>query len=335
MTTTATMMRIPTTIFAASVLVAVSSSCCSSIFVSVDAFVLPRIVLPGRINNSSSNGNHAGLLELSMIWKKSPSPSVTKSIFDIEDNDSNQQPNDEEDDEEESPSLLGKSSLFFESLFRSSSKKNEADDEDYGIVVSTTRPVPLGPTSTSSSSSSSRRNRRYGRRNNQFRQEEIEDEQEAEGNTASAVTKFDMEQRVESLKSVVLGAVAGGIAAAPFSFFHYVGNLPQWEFVTDMSSLQAGLFAIVYRYAARNGDDNPMLNQGVVGAFVLTRTLSNVQVSNTCQAVPLRCGEPLGYVDWNMLSQIAWNGIESAAMFGVTALAMDYAYEKGWINKFE
>mmetsp|Transcript_52366 Transcript_52366/g.126711 ORF Transcript_52366/g.126711 Transcript_52366/m.126711 type:complete len:331 (-) Transcript_52366:2383-3375(-) len=323
------MMRIPALV-ATAVLVTVTSSCCS--IVSLDAFVLP--MLPGghiNINSSSSNtsnnNKNAGLLGLSMIRRKSSSPSVTKSIFDIEDG-SNQTDDDEE--KEESASLLGKSSLFFESLFQSSSKKN--DDDDDGIVVSATRPVPLGPTSTTSSDSSSRRSRRNMRRKNQLQEEETEQEEES---AASAGKKFDMEQRVESLKSVVLGALAGGIAVSPIAFFHYVGNLPQWEFVTDMSSLQAGLFAIVYRYAARNGDDNPMLNQGVVGAFVLTRTLSNVQVSNTCQAIPLRCGEPLGYVDWNMLSQITWNGIESVAMFGVTALAMEYAYEKGWISKFE
>ena len=55
-----------------------------------------------------------------------------------------------------------------------------------------------------------------------------------------------------------------------------------------MASLQAGLFAIVYRYCIRT-DNNPMLNQGVVGAFVLTRTLSNIQTTTDCVSVPLRC----------------------------------------------
>eukprot|EP00529_Nitzschia_sp_RCC80_P033544 CAMPEP_0113479340 /NCGR_PEP_ID=MMETSP0014_2-20120614/21254_1 /TAXON_ID=2857 /ORGANISM="Nitzschia sp." /LENGTH=209 /DNA_ID=CAMNT_0000372625 /DNA_START=1 /DNA_END=627 /DNA_ORIENTATION=+ /assembly_acc=CAM_ASM_000159 len=209
-------MRIPALV-ATAVLVTVTSSCCS--IVSLDAFVLP--MLPGghiNINSSSSNtsnnNKNAGLLGLSMIRRKSSSPSVTKSIFDIEDG-SNQTDDDEE--KEESASLLGKSSLFFESLFQSSSKKN--DDDDDGIVVSATRPVPMGPTSTTSSDNSSRRNRR---RNNQLQKEEQEEE-----SAAPAATKFDMEQRVESFKSIVLGALAGGIAVSPIAFFHYVGNLPQ------------------------------------------------------------------------------------------------------------
>ena len=97
--------------------------------------------------------------------------------------------------------------------------------------------------------------------------------------------KFDMAQRIESLKSVVLGALSGGIALTPVAYLHYVmfsdvPNSAQWEFTTDMSSLEAALFAIVYRYAVRANDNNPMLNQGVVGAFVVVRTLANIQVTD-------------------------------------------------------
>lgn len=104
--------------------------------------------------------------------------------------------------------------------------------------------------------------------------------------------KFSFGQRIESLKCVVVGAVSGGIALAPFSGLHDVflgGNgVAQWEFDTDMGSLEAALFAIVYRYAVRK-DDNPMLNMGVVGAFVFCRTLSRIQVPSYCTAVPLDC----------------------------------------------
>jgi hypothetical protein len=115
-----------------------------------------------------------------------------------------------------------------------------------------------------------------------------------ENETGEIDSKFDMAQRIESLKSVVLGALSGGIALTPVAYLHYVviNDVPssaQWEFTTDMSSLEAALFAIVYRYAVRANDNNPMLNQGVVGAFVVVRTLSNIQVTDTCQSVPLRC----------------------------------------------
>jgi hypothetical protein len=101
-------------------------------------------------------------------------------------------------------------------------------------------------------------------------------------------SKFGMAQRLQSIKCVAIGAISGGIAVAPVAYYHYLGNLAQWEFTTDMSCLQAALFAIVYRYAVRE-DENPMLNSGVVGAFVLVRTLSNIVVSKTCSSIPLQC----------------------------------------------
>merc|ERR1712176_506702 len=143
-----------------------------------------------------------------------------------------------------------------------------------------------------------------------------------------------MAQRIESGKCVVVGALSGGIAVTPVAYYHYMDNLPQWELITDMSSLQAALFAIVYRYAIRT-DTNPMLNQGVVGAFVFARTLSSIKVSESCTPIPLQCGAPLGYFDWNMLTQAALTGIESAILFGAASLAMELCFSKGWISKFE
>lgn len=101
-----------------------------------------------------------------------------------------------------------------------------------------------------------------------------------------------------------------------------------------MGSLQSALFAIVYRYCVREDDDNDMLNMGVVGAFVVVRTLSRIRVPDYCTAAPLDCGAPLGYFDFNMIQQLALNGLESAALFGGAALAMEFAYKKGFIGKF-
>jgi len=36
-----------------------------------------------------------------------------------------------------------------------------------------------------------------------------------------------------------------------------------------------------------------------------------------------------------MLSQLVFSGIESAALFGGAAFAMDYCFKKGFISKFE
>lgn len=154
--------------------------------------------------------------------------------------------------------------------------------------------------------------------------------------------KFGFLQRIESVKCLVIGAIAGSFALVPFSLLHNLLFLPpnfqtnpiaQWEFDNDMAGFMTGLFAIVYRYCIRE-DDNEQLQQGVVGAFVVTRTLSRILVPTYCSAIVLNCGPPFGYFDWSMISQLAINGAESAAMFAATAAAINYAIEKGWLTKF-
>ena len=153
---------------------------------------------------------------------------------------------------------------------------------------------------------------------------------------------FDMAGKIESTKSGVIGLLAGGIYLAPFSAMHNIfidggehidNGVAQWEFDTFVGSFEGALFAIVYRYCIRT-DDNPMLNQGCIGAFVLVRTLSKIQIPSYCSAVPLDCGNPLGYFDWDMISQAGLSGLESAALFGAAALAMDYCFENKLVSKF-
>mmetsp|Transcript_18292 Transcript_18292/g.45329 ORF Transcript_18292/g.45329 Transcript_18292/m.45329 type:complete len:173 (+) Transcript_18292:226-744(+) len=134
---------------------------------------------------------------------------------------------------------------------------------------------------------------------------------------------------------MVVGALVGSLSVAPLTYFHYSDySMAQFELATDMAAIQAGLFAITYRYVSRKGDNNPMLSQGAVGAFAIVRTLSNIQASTSCSAFPLTCGEPLGYFDWNMIYQAVLYGAESFVMFGVTAAAMELAYDKKLIRRF-
>lgn len=152
---------------------------------------------------------------------------------------------------------------------------------------------------------------------------------------------FDFDGKIESTKSGIVGLLAGGIGLAPFSGIHdifiggdnVVNGLAQWEFDTDMGSIEGALFAIVYRYCIRT-DSNPMLNQGCIGAFVLVRVLSKIQIPSYCSAAPLDCGSPLGYFDWNTLTQASLAGIESVALFGSVALAMNYCFSNRFISKF-
>jgi len=114
--------------------------------------------------------------------------------------------------------------------------------------------------------------------------------------------KFDFGQRVESVKCLVVGALVGGLVLSPLAAIHDIALLPmlepniplngigQWEFDTDMGALQAGLFAIVYRYCVRkDGKTSPQLGQGVVGAFAVTRSLGGIVVPSYCIPVSLYC----------------------------------------------
>ena len=110
--------------------------------------------------------------------------------------------------------------------------------------------------------------------------------------------KFTFAQRIESTKTGVVGLFAGGIALTPFAALHDIlfpgsfipNGIAQWEFDTDMGSIETALFAIVYRYCVREGEEtNEMLGMGVVGAFVLVRTLSRITIPKYCTGAPLDC----------------------------------------------
>lgn len=156
--------------------------------------------------------------------------------------------------------------------------------------------------------------------------------------------KFSFAQRIESVKTGVVGLLAGGVSLTPFSAFHNLlfaddsiaNELAQWEYDTDTGSIAAALFAIVYRYCVRDGEEkNEMLQMGVIGAFVVVRTLARIRVPIYCSAIPLDCGEPFGYFDYSMIQQGIGSGLESVVMFGVTALAVEYCYEQGYITRFK
>jgi hypothetical protein len=112
------------------------------------------------------------------------------------------------------------------------------------------------------------------------------------------------EERAESGKAAVIAALSGSACAAPAALLASTAFTPQWEFATDTLVVQCLLFGVVYRYAVRS-DDSEQLKQGAVGAFAVCRTLNCVQVGAQCTAVPLNCGPPLGYLDWDMLVQLS------------------------------
>ena len=102
-----------------------------------------------------------------------------------------------------------------------------------------------------------------------------------------------------------------------------------------MAAVQGALFAITYRYVSRKGDENPMLQQGAVGAFALTRALSNIQTPSTCTALPLSCGPPLGYFNWSMIYQGGIYAFESFVMFGAVAFGVELAYKFNLVKRYD
>ncbi|KAL7568805.1 hypothetical protein ACA910_007223 [Epithemia clementina (nom. ined.)] len=155
--------------------------------------------------------------------------------------------------------------------------------------------------------------------------------------------KFGIGQRMASIQSLVVGGFSGSLAMAFPALIHdalltdvasTTSGLAQFEFDSDAAAVMAGLFAIVYRYCLRMDGDRDQLKQGVTSAFAVTRTLSRITVPASCKAIPLYCGAPLGYLNWNLLSQLVMNGLESLILFGAAAAAMDYCMEKKWISKF-
>jgi hypothetical protein len=163
-------------------------------------------------------------------------------------------------------------------------------------------------------------------------------------NDGNGKNKFGMAQRIDSIKSGIVGAVVGSIGQAPVSALHQIvvsshgssnsNGLAQFEYDTDAAAVAGALFAIVYRYCIRQDSENRQLNQGAVGAFAIVRTCGAVRIPPYCTALPLHCGAPLGYADWNVLQQLLWSGTESLVLFGVTALVMDAAMSKGYISQF-
>ncbi|GAB5364236.1 hypothetical protein AAMO2058_000952200 [Amorphochlora amoebiformis] len=145
--------------------------------------------------------------------------------------------------------------------------------------------------------------------------------------------KDENKERLESIKAAVLGAVAGSLVGSPIALLSPNRLTPQWEFDHDALAVSLALSALVYRYAIRQ-DPNPMLKQGVVGAFAITRILSLIKVSDTCTSLPLACGAPLGFADWQMIGEGLFIALESFSAYGGMAVAMEKAFDSGILRRF-
>lgn len=142
-------------------------------------------------------------------------------------------------------------------------------------------------------------------------------------------------KRLESGKAAIGSTAAGMIAALPFLLLGPGAfTSPAWELQTDGLAVMLFLFGVVYRYAVR-ADENEMLKQGVVGAFVITRSWALITPPATCNIAPLSCGPPLGYFNWDMIFQGTFAAVETATACAAAAYAIEYSFVKGWIKRCE
>ncbi|KAA8493535.1 hypothetical protein FVE85_4672 [Porphyridium purpureum] len=151
---------------------------------------------------------------------------------------------------------------------------------------------------------------------------------------------LQMNTRTESVKAALVSAIGGSFMLAPASvaaaYVQGTGLSPQWELGVDMGALSLALFGITYRYCVSESNaKNSMLQQGVVGAFAITRTASALRASPTCVPIPLQCGPPLGYFDYAMLFDGTVMLTESLLAFGFAAICLEFAFRKGWLLRME
>ena len=147
-------------------------------------------------------------------------------------------------------------------------------------------------------------------------------------------------------QSAVVGAFVGTWSIFPFTAFHYLvfsdytyTTFAQWEWDLVASSVQGACFAVIYRYAMREDLADEWVKRKVVLASVLLRSFVRVTVPYECAAgeqYPLFCADspPLYVVNEEMVAEIAVNFAEGMALFGVTAIVMNWLLERNKIARY-
>lgn len=139
-------------------------------------------------------------------------------------------------------------------------------------------------------------------------------------------------ERIESVKSGGIAALAGaGVSAVGLVLDVKLHDMMGGTALNGtlgivtiaIGTVCAFLFGITYRYIVRQ-DKNPHLRSGAVGAFALTRGLSQLENS-----------------DWSALSldistvlPLVWPIVKSFGLFLVIRLVLDYALDQRWLQEF-
>lgn len=140
-------------------------------------------------------------------------------------------------------------------------------------------------------------------------------------------------ERIESVKAGGLAALAGaGVSAISLILDAALHDALGEAALTNNSlgivriatgTVCAFLFGVTYRYIVRQ-DKNPHLRSGAVGAFALTRGLSQLENSNWSALSP----------DITTVLPLAWPIVKSFSLFLVIRIVLDYALGQHWIQDF-
>ncbi|MEM8614225.1 MAG: hypothetical protein AAGF93_19555 [Cyanobacteria bacterium P01_H01_bin.105] len=136
-------------------------------------------------------------------------------------------------------------------------------------------------------------------------------------------------ERIESVKAGIVAALVGISVSAVFvgvdSFLAGSGPLTQAVVMLQairrivVGAVCCFLFGVTYRYIIRQ-DPNPHLRSGAVGAFALTRSLSQletIELSGLASVVPLSIAI-----------------IESFGLFLIVRLVLDLGLKQQWLKPF-
>ncbi len=66
---------------------------------------------------------------------------------------------------------------------------------------------------------------------------------------------------------------------------------------------------------------------------MFAKSFGRIRVSYYCDG--LYCGEPLGFLDWDMLQQFLLSGAENLALFGAAALVVEFFCDRGFISRVD
>lgn len=138
------------------------------------------------------------------------------------------------------------------------------------------------------------------------------------------------QERIESLKTGVVGAIACTLAAIAFTALELscwphlrpqpeLGALPWASLGWAIAAATGFLFAITYRYVIRQ-DPSPHLRSGAVLAFGLVRGLAQVEMGEAFQGEALLLLLSLG---------------ESLGLVAIARVILDRGLAQGWIKPFQ